>query len=136
MSDDNELPRRVVLLTLVLILLLVLGWVALAIVMKMEGYPDDNPMVRFKPVPIFMREHGPWTLWVPMAYFLAALVADRAKRAWTRFTASGLSVLFFCLCVAIFVCFLGSAARPYSRGLLIDTNPAPTQGKQSASTAQ
>ena len=118
MSSD-EYHRQVALLALLQFVLIVGGWIALATVMKFEGYPDDNPAVRFKPMPVALREHGTWALLVPVIYGIAACIGGESSEGKWEHGAQALSLVFWAVSVFLLLGFLASAASPYSRGLLI-----------------
>ena len=56
-----------------MLLLTVLGYVALGIVLKMEGYPG-NQFVRWTPIAVSLRQHGHWILFVPLLWTAYAVI--------------------------------------------------------------
>ncbi len=119
MSSDDQFHHRVAFLAGLQFILIVGGWVALATVMKFEGYPDDNPFVRFKPVPVALREHGAWALLVPVVYAVAAIVAGEFPDGKREQCSFAISMLCLALAIGLLLAFLISAASPYTRPLLL-----------------
>jgi hypothetical protein len=119
MSDNQEHHRRVAFLAGLQFALIVGGWLALAIAMKFAGYPDDNPMVRFKPIPVALREHGMWALLVPLLFAICGLVAGESPDSRGEKISFAISWICYATSIALLLAFLGSAASPYTRGLLI-----------------
>jgi hypothetical protein len=119
MSSDSQFHRRVAFLAGVQFILIVSGWVALATVMKFEGYPDDNPFVRFKPVPVALREHGTWALLVPVVYAIAAVVAGEFPEGKLQWSWYAMSLLCLTLSMCLLLLFFASAVSPFTRPLIL-----------------
>lgn len=99
------------------IALVVLGWCALGIVLKFNGYPDDNPYVQWTPLAVWLREYGVWLfllspVWTGMAIFLH----EKEERVVLDAVVAVTGVV---LSVGIFFLFLVAAFAPYTRPLLI-----------------
>ena len=60
------------------ILAVVFGFVALGIVMKYNGWPDETPQT-FRPLARGLRENGAWLLAVPLLWTIYAIAARRVE---------------------------------------------------------
>jgi len=67
-------------LGLIQIACLTLGFFALGGVLKLLGYPDDNPLVEWSPLAAFLRDRGLLLLLIPGLWVIYAAVADRSDR--------------------------------------------------------
>lgn len=65
--------RSTALIALSQTLVIVLGFIAVGVVLKFSGYPENARWVRWNPVAVFLRHYGLILLLVPMAwtYFAA-----------------------------------------------------------------
>ncbi|HCS53451.1 hypothetical protein [Rubinisphaera sp.] len=100
------------------VLAVVLGFVALGIVMKMNGYPDES-LIRWNPAARTLREHGVWLLAVPVAWVCLSIVMSyRDDR-----TDPSTFIIFvgFLLSAILLLLFIYAAMNSYSRPLLLDT---------------
>jgi hypothetical protein len=77
---DDEDRRAIVVVGCTMVLLTVLGYAALGIVMKMNGYPDQNPFIRFTPLAISLRQYGPWSLAIPLLWAISTFISCYVKR--------------------------------------------------------
>lgn len=99
------------------IALVILGWCALGIVLKFNGYPDDNPSVRWTPLAAGLREYGVWLLFVSPSWTGIAIVLHKME---DRVVLNGVvAATGPVLALGIFFLFLAAALEPYARPLLI-----------------
>jgi len=96
-------------------LVVVAGFIALGIVLKMCGYPD-NPTVRWNPLALFLREQGVWLLLLPVAWVAVASYVQRLDRG--LFCDRVAWIIGLCIAVLITGLFLYAAVFPYTRPLL------------------
>lgn len=108
------MSRATTLIALVQTLLIILGFATLGIVLKLRGYPDDDPLMHWKPFVVFLREHGYWLLIMPTIWTLLATVVQRniPARQITNF----FGIL---LAVGVFGVFVYASVFPGTRGLLL-----------------
>jgi hypothetical protein len=92
-------------------LLVILGFFALGIVLKMSGYPDA-PAVRWNPLAVALRERGFWLLLAPAVWVVFETYAERIDRGLFSYRTVYLAGL--ALTVALFVLFLYAICFPYS----------------------
>ena len=132
MSQSKEIPREIALIGLVMLLLTVLGYVAVGVVLKMNGYPD-NPMVRWTPLAVSLRQHGYWLLFVPLIWAIYAIIASRIDRGIMSFgLAFATGAILICV---ILLLFLLALFNPFTRPLLIfHTQPQKSSGTAPDST--
>jgi hypothetical protein len=113
---DEETPRSIAIVGLIMLLLTVLGYVALGVVLKMNGYPKD-PTVRWTPIAVNLRQHGHWSLAVSLLWVICAIIADRVDRGIVGLhLASAVGAILMCI---ILFLFLYAIAVPFTRPLLI-----------------
>jgi hypothetical protein len=99
------------------IALVVLGWCALGVVLKFNGYPDDNPFVRWTPLAAWLREYGVWLLLVsPVWTGIAIVLHPMEDRVVLNAVIAATGPV---LALGIFFLFLVAALDPYTRPLLI-----------------
>jgi len=99
-----------------MLLLTVLGYVALGIVLKMNGYPNAQT-VRWTPIAVNMRQHGHWFLAVPFLWVICAVIANRIDRGIVcMHLATAVGAILMCI---ILLFFLHAIAIPFTRPLLI-----------------
>jgi len=106
----------VTVLGLLQIACIILGYIALGIVLKIWGYPN-NPMVRWAPLAEFLRTQGGWLLLIPLVWSWYAARALRAEggvfsERWGVFLGVALPILL----TAMFLC---AACWPCSRVLIM-----------------
>ena len=68
------MSRTTISLVLVQALLVVLGFFALAIVLKLLGYPEN---AMWSHLALFLRRHGMWLLLLPVSWVVLAVRAER-----------------------------------------------------------
>ncbi len=115
---DDEDRRWIALVGLVMLLLMVLGFVALGIVMKVNGYPNSNPFIRWTPLALTLRQHGHWSLVLPLLWVIAAVISCHVGR---RFLAEAVAAALATLALVTPLLFLYATANSYTHGLLIHT---------------
>ena len=108
--------RTITLLALFQVLLVIIGFLALGIVLKLSGYPDALRL-HWNPLAVFLREHGFLLLLLPLLWTIYAVAAERVQQGWLlpRLAFSfgvGLALLLIPL-------FLYAAVFAYTRPLLI-----------------
>ena len=111
-----------------MLLLTVLGVVALGVYLKFIGFPD-NPVVRWNPTTVSLRQHGHWTLVAPLLWVVYALISCQIDRGVFSERLSG--AVGGILIGAIVLLFVYAIAFAYTRPLLIQTGPHQTQGVHS-----
>jgi hypothetical protein len=117
-GPDDEDRRWLALAGLVMLLLMVLGFVALGIVMRVNGYPNSNPFIRWTPLALTLRQHGHWGLVLPLVWVIAAVISSHVGR---RFLAEVVASALAILALVIPLLFLYAMANSYTHGLLIHT---------------
>jgi hypothetical protein len=92
-------------------------FIALGISMKMEGYPDHvNPFIRWRPVALFLREHGLALLLLIAVWAVAAAVLAHQQEHPTR--ARVVLAVGSAMAVVLAAAFMTYATSPYTRPLL------------------
>jgi hypothetical protein len=81
---DDEDRRKIVVVGLLMVLFTVLGYSALAIVMKINGYPNQNPFVRFSPLALALRRNGTWSMVIPLLWAISTFISCYAKRGFLK----------------------------------------------------
>jgi hypothetical protein len=103
------------------LLFIVLGFLALAIVLKFNGYPNET-FIRWTPLARGLREHGLWLLIVPVVWAVFTVVAVQIERGvFSSGVAGPLGVI---LAFAILILFLYATFNSYTRPLLFHRPPA------------
>ena len=110
------MPRTITLLALFQVLMVIIGFLALGIVLKLSGYPDLIGL-HWNPLAVFLREHGFLLLLLSSVWTVYAVAVERVQRGWllpqVAFSLGvGLALFFVPL-------FLYAAVFPYTRPLLI-----------------
>lgn len=96
---------------------LLIGFLALGIVLKVSGYPDDLPMIKWSPFATFLRAEGLWLLALPALWVIyAAYSSRRDKGVFSEQTSVLVGII---LTGVIILSFLYAAIFPYSRVMLI-----------------
>ncbi len=136
---DRETPRSIAIIGMVMLLLIVLGFVGLGIVMKMNGYPKSE-MIRWTPLALALRQHGHWLLLLPVVWMIYAVVVFRLDRGLFM---EGLAyVIGSLLLLVVPMLFLFAIVNPFTRPLLIGggskktSNPAQTSAPTPGDTAR
>lgn len=109
------MPRNIVHLTLLQLLLIFLGYVALGIVLKLCGYPHD-PTVRWTTLAVALREHGLWLMLLPFLWARFALSWDRTMQGPRGRISLLIGIALACVPLLIFIY---AAVFPYTRPLMI-----------------
>jgi hypothetical protein len=105
------------LIGLLQVLLIVAGVLGVAIVLKMSGYPQEVPFIRWSSLAIAIRDRGLWLLVVPLVWTTYAIIAVHIERGlWSPNLAGALGVL---LMFAILLACLYAAVNPFTRALPI-----------------
>ncbi len=114
------------------VLAVVLGFVALGIVMKFDGYPDET-FVRWNPLARMLREYGGWFFAAPITWLSVSVVM--AHRAGREEPSNFSIVAGFVITVILLFLFIYAALNPFTRPLLFDTgsNEDTTTSSESAS---
>ena len=129
MNDDM---RGIAFIAGVQILLVVLGWCALSIVLKVAGYPDGEPIIRWTPLAVWLREHGFLFLLVPPVWTGTSIMLSHSDdRPVLQTIVAGFGVMF---AFGVFMAFFVAAMTPYTRPLLI-RSPAAASARHSTMDA-
>ena len=112
---DDDL-RRFGLLCLFILALTVLGYLWLGIVMKFEGYPSGNPLIRWNPLALKLRQHGHWSLLLFLIWAITTFLSILLER---RLVLRFLSIVLSVAVALVPVLFLIAAWNPSYRPLLI-----------------
>ena len=89
------MQRNIAIVGLFQVVLVIVGFFALGVVMKIAGYQSDGPNPRFDPAALFMRRHGLAFLGFPTLWTVFA--STSMHREWVRF-----SVGFWMYIAAVF----------------------------------
>jgi hypothetical protein len=117
MFGSDEARRTISLVGLIMLLLTVLEYVALGIVLKMEGYPS-NQFVRWTSLAVTLCQHGHWFLAAPLIWTAYAVVSSHLDRG---LRSESLALVIGIILVAVFLLlFLFAVARPFTRPLLFN----------------
>jgi hypothetical protein len=109
------MSRTTTILALLQTLLVIVGFFALGVVLKMSGYPDAIA-VRWNPLALFLREHGAWLLLLPVLWVFFATSAQRIDRGFLSYHIA--CVVGLCIAGLTIVLFLYAAVFPFTRLLL------------------
>lgn len=96
---------------------LLIGFFALGIILKVSGYPEELPMIKWSPIAVFLRSHGLWLLALPAFWVTYAVYSSRRDKGF--FSERTSIVIGVLLSGAIILTFLYAAIFPFSRVLLI-----------------
>ena len=110
------MSRTTVSLAFVQMLLVILGFFAVAIVLKALGYPD-YPDARWNHYALFLRRHGMWLLILPILWLVLAAQAERHDYGILTYRVVWLGGV--CIAAAIIALFLYAATFPESFPLFI-----------------
>ena len=112
MNDDKP---QVAIAGLLQVFAVVVGFLALGVVMKFNGYPDET-FVRWNPLARSLRQYGVCLLLVPVAWMLITLAIWNYAKIESAFEfAIGFGYLF---AIVILILFLWAAMNSYRRPLL------------------
>ena len=83
--DEPFFGKATIQVALVLSLIVVLGFFAVSIMLRLHGYGHEDVFThlqgaKWNPVALFIRHHGFHLLWVPVAWTCCAAVAQRQNR--------------------------------------------------------
>ncbi len=79
------MSRNIIKLALIQLLLVILGFFALGIVLKLEGYPHDPPFPAslaravWSPIALFLRRHGLILLFIPIVWTVFASLSQNRR---------------------------------------------------------
>lgn len=108
-------PRIVSILGLLQVVCVVLGFFALGLILKLQGYNDQNPLVRWSRLAVFLREYGAVLLLLPLLWVISATMGERAGRLSGRaIIVSGIAISG-----AVLLAYLYAMLFPFSRVALI-----------------
>lgn len=97
------MPRAITFLALLQTMLIVAGFCALGIVLKISGYPAVEH-VRWNPLAVALREHGMWLLLLPVLWVVFATMARRIDRGFfSDRSAYILGATLSCLIIGMFL---------------------------------
>lgn len=119
------MPRSITILGFVQLLLIVLGFIGLAIVMKLSGYPEQEAiLIRWNPLALFLRQYGLVLLLVPILWVILAALSQNRPRI--VFTPETWVILGIVLAATIIALFFYACVNPYTRALWIGNGAPPT----------
>ncbi|RYD67125.1 MAG: hypothetical protein EOP84_30750 [Verrucomicrobiaceae bacterium] len=108
--------RTTTYIAIVQAVVIVLGFLALGIVLKFCGYPDELG-VRWNPLAVFLREYGVWLLLVPLFWTVFSLRAREVNRG--IFSEPYAIISGIALAVGTSLFFLYAAIFPYTRPVFV-----------------
>ena len=111
------MSRNVTIFALVQILLIISGFFGLGIVMKMNGYPNENIGIQWNSLALFLRREGLFLLLVPVLWTFGTSVSQ--SRGKFIFTSDIWLILGVCSATTIICLFLYACINPFTRPLLI-----------------
>ncbi|MEI6535766.1 MAG: hypothetical protein WCN98_10530 [Verrucomicrobiaceae bacterium] len=111
------MTRTTTIIALVQTLVVILGFVAVGVVLKASGYPDNPMWVRWNPTAVFLRHYGGWLLFVPIIWTYCAGATLRDDHS--RFSYSTMVALGIAFAVVTMIAFIYAAAFPFTQPLLI-----------------
>jgi len=109
------MSRNITILGLIQMLLVILGFFGLGIVMKMNGYPNEDFGIRWNSLALFLRRHGLILLLVPVIWTIFAALSQSRRFI---FTLAAWSVLGIVFAVAIISLFLYACVDPFYRPII------------------
>ncbi|MES2597934.1 MAG: hypothetical protein V4662_21555 [Verrucomicrobiota bacterium] len=107
------MSRTTTIIALVQTLVVVLGFVAVGLVLKASGYPDNPGWVRWNQVAVFLRHHGGWLMLVPILWTYAATVAlndDRSRVSYSMMVVVGIA-----FAIVAGIAFMYASVCPFTR---------------------
>ena len=116
MKLDSD--KMIIVTGLLQIIAVVIGFFALAISMKVNGYPDMvDPTIRWNPGVLFLRHYG-WTLLgFPLLWLAYSLIATHKESdLWDPYIAV---IIGYSFAVFVLLAFIILAASPYTRPMLV-----------------
>ena len=129
MFDEPILAKATVQVTVVMMAVVVLGFIAVGIMLKVNGYPHGElaDFVRWNPLAVFLRKDGMYLLWVPVVWTFVAVVAQRRDRGRLY---AGTFWVGVALTVSMLAMFITAIAKPYTIPFMI------IKAKESAKAAK
>lgn len=113
----HKMPRSLTFLGIFQLACLLIGFLALGIVLKMCGYPEEHPVIRWSPFAILLRSYGLWLILLPALWITYAVYSCRRDEG---IFSKKISVLVgVVLSGAIILSFLYAAVFPFSRVMLV-----------------
>ena len=98
------MSRTITILGLVQLLVVILGFFGLGIVMKMNGYPNEDFGIRWNPLALFLRRHGLILLFVPVLWTIFAALSQNQRRfIVSQDVWSVLGIVFAFVIVSLFI---------------------------------
>jgi len=113
------MSRTTAVLALVQMLLVILGFFALAIVLKASGYPY-YPGVRWNQLAVFLRQHGMWLILLPVAWVILAARTERYDYGILSYRVVWLGGVG--IAATIIALFLYAAVHPFYFPLIMKTH--------------
>ena len=107
----------------------VVGFLALGVVLKVNGYPANGLGVRWNGIAVRLREYGPWLLIAPVVWGIYALACEHYNQGLLSEGIAGTAGALLLVLVLAF--FLYAACVPFTRPMLISSGPhsQPTTNK-------
>lgn len=102
------------------VLVVVLGFVALGVILKFNGWPDA-PFMKWSPLSVGLRQHGMWLLLLPFFWTCYAVAASYVERGILSLNVA--IIVGVVIAGIIFLAFLVAVATPGTRGMLMHFNP-------------
>ena len=106
------MARSTTIIALVQTLVVIGGFVAVGVVLKAAGYPENPMWVRWNPAAVFLRHYGGWLLLVPIIWTYCAGATLRNDDS--RFSYSTLVVLGIAFAVVTMITFVDTAVFPFT----------------------
>jgi hypothetical protein len=119
--DEPLFAKQTALMALVLVSVVVGGFFMVAISLKLNGYPSEH--VHWRDIPVFVRNHGFHLLWIPVAWTIVAVVAQRRDRGQFY---SGVFWAGAILAIVLFTTYFVAAYDPFTRPLILHRGPPAT----------
>jgi hypothetical protein len=111
MNDDK---RHIAVAGLLQVFAVVAGFLLLGAVMKFNGWPEET-VIRWRPLPRYLREYGVWTLLIPVVWVLVTIIIGSFGKSEQ---ASAFAIAFgYLFALLILILFLWAAFNPYRRPL-------------------
>ena len=116
-SSDAYMSRNVTIVALIQLLVVILGFFALGMVLKVEGYPDDPPLPAslgravWSPLVLLLREHGLALLSVPVGW---TILTSRSQNRRIIFSQDIWLIIGVIAAVAIIALFIYACTNRYA----------------------
>lgn len=115
------MSRSVGWIALAQIFAVVVAFIAVGAVLKFSGYPSSE-FVRWNPVAVAFREHGPWLLLFPLIWAIYALACVQYNRGFFSETLAVILGMLFVFVVLIL--FFYAICTPFTRPMLRHVQPS------------